>query len=124
MRDRSTDYLRTVSRPTRSSVATYDLVSMVGEPPIQTGHHKDNHTGHPLDCAVIEKFCEISNKPINTVRCVFCEGERLFETSHFRSGSHICIAVRDEWCKDGIQLVDVCDKWWKLRRLASHLGVY
>jgi hypothetical protein len=52
-----------------------------------------------LDCAVINHIHSITKrdgrKPFETVRGVFLEGERIYETSGFFEKTHIQICVRE-----------------------------
>lgn len=62
----------------------------------------NDHVLRYLDCAFLNWFADwnLSNggRPVDTVRCVFSEGEPAFEGSKIMLKSHIQVAVRNPEC--------------------------
>lgn len=70
-------------------------------PPKNDGNKSDNLI-RELDCAVIEHLHSINeNKPFDSVRGIFTEGNPLYENAGFRDKDHIQICIRNPNCIKG-----------------------
>ncbi|RFM37074.1 hypothetical protein [Chitinophaga silvisoli] len=69
-----------------------------------------------LDCSVIETLhCELREKgeiPFDTVRCVFIEGNPIYEDSGFYDQTHIQVCIRNPNCIKGFFLPRSEDDNW------------
>lgn len=74
--------------------------------PLPQNREKDGHLLYrPLDCAVIKFLHSINedrgNRPFDSVRGVFTEGDPVYEGSGFLNKSHIQICIRNPNCVKG-----------------------
>ncbi len=85
---------------------SYDLVSKLYryenlELPLNSGGHPDSPK-RDLDCLVIENLHaivkEAKDKPFDTVRGMFPEGNPLYDGAGFRDKNHIQICIRNQNC--------------------------
>jgi hypothetical protein len=86
---------------------TYELMKIPGNE-LPVNEHRDD-SGYflkrDLDCAVIEALHSLrkkkKEKPFDSVRAVFVEGEELYPSSGFREKNHIQLCIRNPNCIKG-----------------------
>lgn len=56
------------------------------------------------DCAVLNHLCDNLDRRIDSIRCVFSEGDPVYDGAGFRKQDHIQICVRSELCIGELKL--------------------